>query len=624
MPSISLVIQPDIYVRGGPGRTFIPVGQMIQGDRVFPVGRNPDASWVLIRYNTGFGWIRRDLAFWAVDIDELPVVDLQNLTPSAVPGEITSTPFVVTATPEQNWVRIGSGGAFVRAGPGRGYLRLDTLFEGAVIEEPVGRNEDTTWIMFRREDDFGWIATNLVRWVDDLEMLPVLQEDALTPTATFTPTNTPTPTHTPSSTPTPTDTATPTPTPTNTSTSTDTDTPTDTPTSTATSTATSTNTNTPTNTATLTATPTATASLTGSPTATPIGTPTNTSTATATETPTQTEPPTSTSTLTDTPSATATDTPSETPEPTLVSALAASPTETDSPSATVTSTPTPSVTPTLTPSLTDTATNTPTDEPTVTQTPSRTPRPTVTNTSTPSVTPEDDTATADNAAAIISTVDVSPTPRATRTPRPTATNTERPSATASDTPLPTATKTPVPSVTDTLEPTETPVAAAVVPTEPGLEATLVPETVPEGGEGAGVEPETVVGIGAVLAVLAYIGLYLRGLVAVDRYASGFVIEDCPVCRRGQLHVDQRQERLFGIPRPRRVVRCDHCRSLLRETGHRRWRYAVDPVENPTIFARYNGAEIDDDTLIELLNRPPEPVSPSVRPPAEPPTFVDHD
>ena len=123
-------------------------------------------------------------------------------------------------------------------------------------------------------------------------------------------------------------------------------------------------------------------------------------------------------------------------------------------------------------------------------------------------------------------------------------------------------------------------------------------------------------------MLGYVGLYLRGLSAVDRYAQGFVTERCPVCGRGTLTVDARTERVLGIPRPRRAVRCDSCRSVLRETGARRWRYAVDRLENEAMFDRYNGREIDDQTLKSLAQQPLVPDEPHPRPPATPPTFVD--
>jgi len=129
----------------------------------------------------------------------------------------------------------------------------------------------------------------------------------------------------------------------------------------------------------------------------------------------------------------------------------------------------------------------------------------------------------------------------------------------------------------------------------------------------------VIGGLALLGILVYIGFFWRGLSAQDRYAEGFVIETCPVCGRGHLTVETHTDRMFGIPRPRSTVRCSECRSVLREVGDRRWRYAVDPPENPAMYARYNGRVVDEDALksIRIVPRVSD-----VRPPSKPPTFVD--
>ena len=117
----------------------------------------------------------------------------------------------------------------------------------------------------------------------------------------------------------------------------------------------------------------------------------------------------------------------------------------------------------------------------------------------------------------------------------------------------------------------------------------------------------------------YIALYLRGIGAVNRYAAGFVIDECPVCQRGMLHVEARSNRVFGIPRARRTVRCDECRSVLREIGERRWRYAIDGFENLAMFELLNGQEVSDSNLVSLVDRPIRADSP-VTP--RPPTFTD--
>jgi hypothetical protein len=126
-----------------------------------------------------------------------------------------------------------------------------------------------------------------------------------------------------------------------------------------------------------------------------------------------------------------------------------------------------------------------------------------------------------------------------------------------------------------------------------------------------------------LAVLIYAFFYWRGLGTSERYARGFVIETCPVCQRGKLQVESRPERFLGIPRYRHTVRCTECRSTLRETEGQRWRYAIDPLDNPELYRRFNGQEIDEQKLIELSRRPVRPGEvPPPRGPSVPPSFLD--
>ena len=140
--------------------------------------------------------------------------------------------------------------------------------------------------------------------------------------------------------------------------------------------------------------------------------------------------------------------------------------------------------------------------------------------------------------------------------------------------------------------------AAVVPDTDG--PTEPPTTgTPDADNG----PATLIGILALLGIVVYGVLYWRGAVAVDRYKDGFIIHSCPVCGRGDLEVETRVTRIAGIPRPSHTIRCDSCRSLLREVRPGRWRYAVDPMENADLFARYNGKVLSEAELRTLdLNR----------------------
>lgn len=84
--------------------------------------------------------------------------------------------------------------------------------------------------------------------------------------------------------------------------------------------------------------------------------------------------------------------------------------------------------------------------------------------------------------------------------------------------------------------------------------------------------------------------------ALDRYATGFIVSTCPACEIGNLNIEERPYRSVGLPRLRRTVRCDNCRSTLREVGRFRWRYSVDPLVNDALFADYNGEIITENEL----------------------------
>lgn len=472
-PGYSYVLATDIFVRGGPGEEYPPVGSLKQGDPLLPVARNGQGDWVMIAYSGGFGWIRRDLARWLENINALTVIEGENLTPpAAVPSQHASEGAITTPTPVGNWVRPALG-AFVRAGPGREYERLGAATGGELLEA-LSRDESASWIMIRFRTGYGWVARDLVSWNIDLQTLPIMSEDNLTPTLV-----------TPGQI-----------------------------------------------------------------------TPSTTFTATYTPTPT--------------------------------------PTITSSPTSTATATPTKTFTPTLTPSSTPTVTSSPTDTATATRT--FTPTLTATSTFTRTATPTD------------TQVVFTATPVTTEVP-------VLPSATSD---LPTEVSSPTSTVTETqipaagLNSTEIPPASIVVTDLPSPDDT-----------GVRIPIEAIIGGVGIVAVLGYAGLYLRGQSMLDRYPNGFVISMCPICRRGELMMDTRPGRRLGIPYARRTVRCTECRSVLRETGYRRWRYAVDRMENEAMYERYNGREIDDQMLESMGNQPiASSASLRVRPPARPPAFID--
>ena len=116
-----------------------------------------------------------------------------------------------------------------------------------------------------------------------------------------------------------------------------------------------------------------------------------------------------------------------------------------------------------------------------------------------------------------------------------------------------------------------------------------------------IAPETL-GIGLLVGLAALYGLlFAAGAADAGRYADGFLLEECPVCRHGHLSLVERRRRVLGLPRVRRTVTCDYCGSVLREVGRLRWRYTVDARENAAFFQRYNGRELRESDLVELAN-----------------------
>lgn len=578
----NIVIGDSVFVRSGPNDSYIPVGALYAGDKVFPLNISADGQWILIPYSNGYGWIRRDLVRWENEAQINALVPFPaDFTPTPLQPRQRPTASNPTATPEGDYANPrGSQSVYVRAGPGRGYLRLGQILPGENIEA-VSRNESGSWIMIRFSNSpgiegFGWIGRNAAHWEDEdsLEELPIIATDELTPTLTLTPSNTPPATALPESTPevipeaveatedanlTPFEAVA------------------------ATDTATSRPTDSPTETSTYTDVPTATDTLTATPTPTLTQTATDVPTSTETPVPTETDAPTSTETPVPTDTATLTATQTNTPIPTS--------TDTAIPTDTPTSTHTNTAIPTDTLTATHTETLVPTDTATLTATHTETPVPT-------------DTATATNTL--------------------TATHTNTPIPTATDTAIPSETPTETPVVTDifAVQATSVAVEATGVPTDP-TDAPIEPQTVlPSDGEGTSGEnprlPIELIGGGiALFLVLIYIWFYAQGLGTAGRYSDGFVVSKCPVCERGSLHIDERKTRMLGIPTVRRTVRCDECRSVLRETGSRHWRYAVDRIENPVMYDRFNGEELTDDDIERLAKQPPKGVNPRTSP-----EFVD--
>lgn len=120
------------------------------------------------------------------------------------------------------------------------------------------------------------------------------------------------------------------------------------------------------------------------------------------------------------------------------------------------------------------------------------------------------------------------------------------------------------------------------------------------GDGGGISPFILLaGIAITGLIGGYIVMFATSMAAAERYAGGFIIQSCPVCQIGILEMEERSNRVLGILRVRRTVRCDHCRSVLREVGKYRWRYAVDRSVSLEMYASLNNRILREEQLLEL-------------------------
>jgi uncharacterized protein YraI len=511
---------------------------------------------------------------------------------------------------------------FLRAGPGDTFRAVSSVVQGTQVTA-LGRNEDATWVAVRARGVVGWVRRDLVGWSIDLFALPIVAPEALTPipSSTFVP---------------------PTPTPLGNWVSAGTEgafirsgpgfsflplgvlmtgdfvepvgrtTELDwilirfgdgfgwiarplvrwdvdlrsLPTLIR---------------GNLTPSATFTASFTPSATATVTASSTSTATATVTPSPTSTATATLTSTVTPSPSHTAsatyTLTPSTTPSETPTNVPSVTPSTTPSVTPSVSPTTEPSSTPTLTATMTAslTLTASPTAPQVVMIEPSATNMPSPTATLAASVTPSETS---------------SPVPSATMQPSATPASMIVVASASPQAAVSAASASPLPVVTELAT-----IDATVTSAPPVAEVTVVEP-------GAGLPTELIVGLVGIMGVLGYGLLYWRGIAASERYKNGFVVRRCPVCGQGDLVIETKLERVFGIPRGRHIVGCTNCRSVLREAGDRRWRYAVDRLDNPQMYQALNGKLLLEDELRNLSARLHDQDVPQPKIPPKPPRFVD--
>jgi N-acetylmuramoyl-L-alanine amidase len=121
-------------VRGGPGFAARRLAVIPKGSQFFLIGRQPDGSWLQIRYRFGTGWIEASLT---------------NLGGSST---------VETVAPTTEGPRAIVNAAFlnVRSGPGTQFTKIGALTGGAVVPI-IGKTADGSWLLIKADFGKGWI-----------------------------------------------------------------------------------------------------------------------------------------------------------------------------------------------------------------------------------------------------------------------------------------------------------------------------------------------------------------------------------------------------------------------------------------------------------------------------------
>ncbi len=224
---------------------------------------------------------------------------------------------------------------------------------------------------------------------------------------------------------------------------------------------------------------------------------------------------------------------------------------------------------------------------------------------------------------------LTPTPGPTTTPAPA---TLVPTQTQQPTPAPTQIQpsTSASTATGTLQP------AAVVPVP-----SVTPQPAPTQAAGPQGPPliaplsgwrgllTIVVGV-LVLLIALYAWRALSSRRELYRYVDGSPLKKCPICQTGNLILDEHVQRTLGLPVVRRTIRCDTCRSVLRQVRPGMWRYSIDPFVNEQLAQDYSGKVFADNRLDEFARAAqafePQHTTGTLRPSSETPEFqavVEH-
>lgn len=148
---IGTITAGNAAVRSGPGINARHIATLSRGAQFYVIGRQPDGSWLEIRYRFGTGWV---------------AASVTNLAGSSVIGNVPPT----TAGPV---AIVNAAFLNLRSGPGSQYTIVGSLRGGDTLPI-IGKSGDGVWLLLRAGFGVGWVNSIYVLTRDYFGNVPVV------------------------------------------------------------------------------------------------------------------------------------------------------------------------------------------------------------------------------------------------------------------------------------------------------------------------------------------------------------------------------------------------------------------------------------------------------------------
>jgi len=160
------VVVDSLNIRALPTTDSDRVGSVFEGDVLYAVGRNADATWFEVQRpmrDTRVGWVDRAYFSYTFDTTLLPITDLETGVTGDVPIIDTGVSvFVLTEAAFRDAPNLDAG-------------RIGTVPIQVTIPV-IERSPDNNWLKVNYLGQTGWLAEFLVRNPVGIEAIPIAEE----------------------------------------------------------------------------------------------------------------------------------------------------------------------------------------------------------------------------------------------------------------------------------------------------------------------------------------------------------------------------------------------------------------------------------------------------------------